>query len=253
MQLANFLVDLDDPSRAVENDTRAARDTGRPGADRLHRPRGPAQLRLLPDAGDQPVRHGRPPPALHPLRVRGRALRPLQRRARRFRPVPAARPRPAPATATAASPGSARTSPASTQADQRPALSPERLPATAPTDPELCNPRWRPTASPAAERRSPAPKPRPRAAALRRGAQRAGRRSALRDPDPGLPGAPPLPDLPPIPGVDPADLGVDDLLGLGQRRPWPQDGVGGLPTPRRRRASGGRGANDDLLNFLFGN
>ena len=29
-QLANFLVDLDDPRRAVEHDTRAARDTGRP-------------------------------------------------------------------------------------------------------------------------------------------------------------------------------------------------------------------------------
>ena len=51
--------------RAVEIDARAARDTGRSAADRLHRPRGPPQLRLLPGRRDQPVRPDQPPAALH--------------------------------------------------------------------------------------------------------------------------------------------------------------------------------------------
>ncbi len=51
------------------------------GADRLHRPRGPAQLRLLPGRRPEPVRPVRPPAALQPLRRRRHALWPgLQRR-----------------------------------------------------------------------------------------------------------------------------------------------------------------------------
>ena len=51
-------------------------------ADRLHRPRGPAQLRLLPDRRDQPVRQRRPPAALLALRRREPPLQRLRHRRR---------------------------------------------------------------------------------------------------------------------------------------------------------------------------
>ena len=88
----DFARDIDDPRRIVEIDDRAAEDLrGRHASllqhrprrpDRLHGPRGPPQLRLLPGGLDQPVRQRRAPPPLHALRRLHGPCGSLQRAAR---------------------------------------------------------------------------------------------------------------------------------------------------------------------------
>ena len=93
--LKDFARDIDDPRRIVEIDDRAA-ETCATGADETHPCHstgregptgytghgGPPQLRLLPGGLDQPVRLGRTPPPLHPLRRLQGLVRLVQRAAR---------------------------------------------------------------------------------------------------------------------------------------------------------------------------
>ncbi len=238
--LANFLVDLDDPRRAVENDTRAARDSGRPN------PTGYTGLEgLLNYVYYQTL-------AINQFDSVGHLL---HFTLAEFEAGPCGEYH---ADTTVPSSSGGETTSASdrnrcvawigpNQPGINEAINVEPYhPSVCPqgsTDPELCGGA---AARSVAARRT--------AAGAGAEAQGGGGGAGQGGNAPIAPGAPPLPDLPQIPGVDPADLGglLDSLGNNGGR--GPQNGVGGLLNDATGGGGGGGpAAQDDLLNFLFGN
>ena len=237
--LSKFLRDIDDPEPRRRG-RRAGRhgDTGRHGADRLHRDRGAPQLRLLPDRGDQPVRPDRPPPPLLALRRRNRPLRQLrrgelQRRARRAR-----RRRLGTTTnilkAARCVAWLGRNQPGINQDLDLPPYDQLRLPAGGSDRHEHSAIR---AARCAADRAPPRPPAERRAAPAGSGRRRhAAAPAATRRLGGSAPPGTGRPDVAPERSDDP---------GTGQPTPTPPAQRPGAPSSGRRR-------NDDLLGFLFG-
>jgi virulence factor Mce-like protein len=241
-QIANFLVDLDDPKRAVEVDARAARDTGRPA------PTGYTGLEGLLNYGYYQAL------AINQFDTVGHLLHFILFE---FQAGPCGSYNAGHTVPAANDPGDGSTGTTSAANKNRCVawLGPNQPQlnqplAARPYDPSVC-----PDGSddlalcrPAGTRQVSSRE----AVAGGRSGSVGGSPSAATPGAtppgvqvPGVPGAPPLPDLPQVPGVDPGGLG--DLLGVG-------DGAGNtLPDPLGGGGpNGDRSANDDLLNFLFG-
>ena len=236
-QLANFLVDLDNPKRAVEVDARAARDTGRPA------PTGYTGLEgLLNYAYYQTL-------AINQFDTIGHLLHFIlfEFNAGPCGSYNAGHTVPSNSggeTTSAANKNRcvAWLGPNQPQINQ-PLAAPPYDPSVCPDgsdDPSLC--------SPSGARQVSARQ----TAAGSGGSVGGGPTGATPEGQgpsgtqvPGVPGAPPLPGLPPLPGADPG--GIGDLLGLGNGNgnALPDPLGGGGP-------NGDRSTNDDLLNFLFG-
>jgi ABC-type transporter Mla subunit MlaD len=234
-QIANFLVDLDDPRRAVEVDARAARDTGRPA------PTGYTGLEgLLNYAYYQTL-------AVNQFDTIGHLLHFI---IYEFDAGPCGEYN---AEQTAPSAGGGETTNASDRNRCVSWLGPNQPQVTQPlsvppyhpsvcpdgsTDLEICNPG---AARQLSGRRAAAPE----------AAAPGGGETPAQGPTPGpaaaggeapaAPQPPPLPGLPEIPGVDPETL--QDLLDVGGSGQNLEDLLG-------QPQAGG--ANQDLLNYLFG-
>ncbi len=165
-QIANFLVDLDNPARAVENDTRAARDSGRPaptGYTGLEGLLNYAYYQTLAVNQFDTIGH-----LLHFIIYEFNAGPCGQYNAAPRCPPRAAVRRPAPRTGTAASPGSAPTSRRSTSPWRRRNMT-RASARTAPTTPVSARTTLRGSPAPAPQRpRRAAAQARRRAAAARR-------------------------------------------------------------------------------------
>jgi ABC-type transporter Mla subunit MlaD len=243
-QIANFLVDLDNPKRAVEADTRAAHDTGRPA------PTGYTGLEgLLNYAYYQTL-------AINQFDTIGHLLHFI---VFEFNAGPCGQFNAGHTVPATDDPGDGSTGTRSAANKNRcvswlgpnqpqvsqPLAAPPYDPSVCPNGSEdlrLCNPAG---SSRAASRQS--------LSGGAGGGQAGGKGSGPEIPTPAgsapaLPNVPQLPDLPQLPGVDPGGLG--GLLGLGGSGQGGSGHGGGL-------LGGGSGSgqaapNNDLLNFLFG-
>ncbi|HET8948499.1 MAG TPA: hypothetical protein VFQ07_16080, partial [Candidatus Polarisedimenticolia bacterium] len=248
-QIANFLVDLDNPARAVENDTRAARDSGRPA------PTGYTGLEgLLNYAYYQTL-------AVNQFDTIGHLLHFI---IYEFNAGPCGQYNAKPTVPSSS--GGETTSAAARDrcvawiGPNQPQIN-EPL-AAPPYDPSVC-PNGSNDSSLCPDNTARLSSSRSRTSAAGPGTDQNQPQSGSAPPAaptvpgapapqlPGLPGTPSIPSLPQIPGINPDTLG--GLLGVGT-------GNGGL-TPQQEQAlqgllnqrAGSQQANGDLLNYLFGN
>ena len=244
-QLANFLVDIDNPKRAVETDARAAQDTGRPaptGYTGLEGLLNYAYYQTLAVNQFDTIGH-----LLHFIVFEYQAGPCGQFNAKHT--VPAADDPGDGSTATTSAANRNRCvswlGPNQPQVTQ-PLAAPPYDPSVCPDgsdDLRLCNPAG---STRAATRQS--------ISGGSGGGQSGGNGSGPEIPVspgaapalPNVPQLPGLPDLPQIPGGGPGGLG--GLLGLGGATSGGGGGLLGGKGP-----SGDQGPNNDLLNFLFGN
>jgi ABC-type transporter Mla subunit MlaD len=243
--LANFLVDLDDPRRAVENDTRAARDTGRAnptGYTGLEGLLNYVYYQTLAVNQFDSVGH-----LLHFTLAEFEAGPCGEYNADTV--VPSA----SGGETTSASDRNrcvawiGPTQPGINQPINVEPYHPSVCPQGS-TDPELCAS----SAPSAVAARRPAAS---EGGEAQGGGAGAGGGNGQGGEAPLVPGTPGLPDLPQIPGVDPSGLGglLDGLGGSNGGR-GPGNGLGGLLNgPGNGGGGGNPAAQDDLLNFLFGN
>jgi ABC-type transporter Mla subunit MlaD len=242
-QLANFLVDLDNPARAVEADTRAATDTGRPA------PTGYTGLEgLLNYAYYQAL-------AINQFDTIGHLLHFI---IYEFQAGPCGKYN---AGNTVPAAGGGTTTSAANKASCVAWIGPNQPQinqpyAAPPYDPSVCPngsdaPNLCPDNSPRLTARQAAGPAVAKADSTQGSAPPAG--TPLSPTGPQLPSLPSTPSLPQAPNLDPQTLG--GLLGVGGA------GGGGELTPAQQRrlksllsqGAGGGQANGDLLNFLFGN
>ena len=245
-QLANFVVDLDDPRRAVENDTRAARDTGRSnptgytglegllnyvyyqaGAINQFDAIGHLLHFILFEFDSEPCGHF----SAHsnvPSKDGGETTS----AAERHRCV------------SWLGPNQTGINKPVRVVRYHPSVCPDGSDA-----PELCvpassrNTAGRRTAVTTGPAQDGGPDP---SSGSGQGPQPQPGQGA----DPQVPGIPQLPELPQLPGIDPNNLGGLLGLGGGDGR-GPRDPLGGLLNGER--GGGGGAATNDLLDYLFGN
>jgi len=249
-QIANFLVDLDNPARAVENDTRAATDSGRPA------PTGYTGLEgLLNYAYYQTL-------AVNQFDTIGHLLHFI---IYEFNAGPCGQY------------NAKSTVPSSSGGETTSAAARDRCVAwTGPNQPQINQPLAAPPYDPSvcpngSNDSSLCPDNTARLSSSRTRTSAAGPETDQSQPQsgsappaaptvpgapapqvPGLPGTPSIPSLPQIPGINPDTLG--GLLGVGT-------GNGGGLTQQQQQAlqgllnkqAGSQQASGDLLNYLFGN